>query len=418
MSEALSSDSMSTDCKRCDGTGSIDPPWPVGPSGAYLSSHTCSACGGTGKLPTGRPVMNPPADEAEAGNRANTAPRQADPAAPGRGETGASSGSEARPVTATEHRSSKQQCEHTKVFVTDSTMRRNQVPCPWCKDVEIERLRAELAEVTRISHLYRNEAERLGSKLSSSAVETKAEPLCDGEVRVIYEHGEPTGVRDAGGYLCFFNRVTKWPGQEDRYRKELALRARHAEVIANALRSAVEPARELSASEAESFDKTLARSPRRVETSERPLTNCRHCDNGTTVTADGFHRISVRCTEYPNEGSSEKVTQPLSDHLKAPVKAGDPCPAIDDAHTEHKGKCVYCGAPMAQAEAEEPTRHNVATVRAFGTTIDPEKSWEPTTVEILEYARRYSLSTEEARKILKAEHASGINAVKATENTK
>lgn len=57
------------------------------------------------KLPTttSRPVMNPPADQAEAGNRTNTAPRQADPDAPGRGETGVSSGSEARPVTATEH---------------------------------------------------------------------------------------------------------------------------------------------------------------------------------------------------------------------------------------------------------------------------------------------------------------------------
>lgn len=62
-------------------------------------------------------------------------------------------------------------------------------------------------------------------------------PLCDGEVRVIYEHGEPTGVRDTGGYLCFFNRVSKWEGQEDRYRNELALRARQAEAIANALRT-------------------------------------------------------------------------------------------------------------------------------------------------------------------------------------
>jgi hypothetical protein len=72
-------------CKRCDGTGSIEPAWPVGPSGAHLPSYTCSTCGGTGKLPTSRPVMNPPADEAEAGNRANTAPRQADPDAPCRG---------------------------------------------------------------------------------------------------------------------------------------------------------------------------------------------------------------------------------------------------------------------------------------------------------------------------------------------
>lgn len=42
----------------------------------------------------------------------------------------------------------------------------------------------------------------------------------------------------------------------------------------------------------------------------------------------------------------------------------------------------------------------------------PLKAWEPTTVEILEYARRYSLSTEEARKLLKAERASMIGAVK------
>ena len=45
--------------------------------------------------------MNSPADEAEARDRAHAAPRQADPDAPCRGETGTSSGSEARPVTAT-----------------------------------------------------------------------------------------------------------------------------------------------------------------------------------------------------------------------------------------------------------------------------------------------------------------------------
>lgn len=46
--------------------------------------------------------MADPLGEAEAGNRANGAPRQADPDAPGRGVSGATSGSEARPVTATE----------------------------------------------------------------------------------------------------------------------------------------------------------------------------------------------------------------------------------------------------------------------------------------------------------------------------
>jgi hypothetical protein len=39
--------------------------------------------------------------------------------------------------------------------------------------------------------------------------------------------------------LCHFNRVTKWPGQEERYRSELALRARQAEAIATALRASV-----------------------------------------------------------------------------------------------------------------------------------------------------------------------------------
>lgn len=71
------------------------------------------------------------------------------------------------------------------------------------------------------------------------APETTAPPLCDGEVHVVYEHGEPKGVRDATGYLCHLNRVPKWPDQEERYRKELALRAQQAEVIAKALRGAV-----------------------------------------------------------------------------------------------------------------------------------------------------------------------------------
>jgi hypothetical protein len=55
-----------------------------------------------GELPThSRQVMNPPADEAEAGNLANTAPRQPDHDGACRGETGTSSWPEARPVTAT-----------------------------------------------------------------------------------------------------------------------------------------------------------------------------------------------------------------------------------------------------------------------------------------------------------------------------
>lgn len=48
-----------------------------------------------------RQVVNPPADEAEARNLANTAPRQADSDAACRGEIGPSSEPEARPVMPT-----------------------------------------------------------------------------------------------------------------------------------------------------------------------------------------------------------------------------------------------------------------------------------------------------------------------------
>lgn len=60
----------------------------------------CRNCGWVES--TCRQVMNPPADKAEAGNLVNAAPRQAEHDAPCRGETGASSCPEARPVTATE----------------------------------------------------------------------------------------------------------------------------------------------------------------------------------------------------------------------------------------------------------------------------------------------------------------------------
>jgi hypothetical protein len=139
---------------------------------------------------------------------------------------------------------------------------------------EIERLRAILADIVRdggndpSSHAYLGEAmlKRIArtSEVSAPtccpgyvengrqwhvpncpngrAAEPGASPLCDGEVRVVYVHGEPSGVRDASGYLCQFNRIPKWEGQEDRYRSELTLRARQAEAIATALRSAEKPA--------------------------------------------------------------------------------------------------------------------------------------------------------------------------------
>lgn len=56
-----------------------------------------------------------------------------------------------------------------------------------------------------------------------------------GPARIIFEHGEPHGIRDDNGFLCFLHPVTKYPCQEDRYKKELAERRAAAELIVAAL---------------------------------------------------------------------------------------------------------------------------------------------------------------------------------------
>ena len=41
------------------------------------------------------------------------------------------------------------------------------------------------------------------------------------ELKIIYEHGQPHGIRDKGGFLFFFPTVSKYTGQEERYRAEV-----------------------------------------------------------------------------------------------------------------------------------------------------------------------------------------------------
>jgi len=59
-----------------------------------------------------------------------------------------------------------------------------------------------------------------------------------GSVRVIYEHGEPHCVRDDSGVICLFNPVTKFTGQDERYRREMRERADIAEFVCKALKEA------------------------------------------------------------------------------------------------------------------------------------------------------------------------------------
>jgi len=41
------------------------------------------------------------------------------------------------------------------------------------------------------------------------------------EIKVIHKNGQPYGIRDKGGYLLFFPTVSKYNGQEERYKEEL-----------------------------------------------------------------------------------------------------------------------------------------------------------------------------------------------------
>lgn len=59
--------------------------------------------------------------------------------------------------------------------------------------------------------------------------------VCDDQLQIIYEHGAPHGIRDTGGFLVFFTRVSKYSGQEERYRLEIEQRYRLADFLLNAL---------------------------------------------------------------------------------------------------------------------------------------------------------------------------------------
>lgn len=59
-----------------------------------------------------------------------------------------------------------------------------------------------------------------------------------GTVRVIYEHGEPHGIRDDSGFICMFNSVPKFAGQDERYRRELEERQEIADFLCQALQEA------------------------------------------------------------------------------------------------------------------------------------------------------------------------------------
>lgn len=59
--------------------------------------------------------------------------------------------------------------------------------------------------------------------------------ICDGDVEIIYKNGCPYGIRDESGYLLFFTKVSKYTGQENRYRKDVEQQYKLADYLLDKL---------------------------------------------------------------------------------------------------------------------------------------------------------------------------------------
>jgi len=55
-------------------------------------------------------------------------------------------------------------------------------------------------------------------------------------LEIIHKNGQPYGIRDNGGYLLFFPRVSEFSGQEQRYINEIKKSFELAEKIITVLK--------------------------------------------------------------------------------------------------------------------------------------------------------------------------------------
>ena len=56
------------------------------------------------------------------------------------------------------------------------------------------------------------------------------------ELRIIYKNNKPYGIRDSSGFLFFFAGISKYTGQEERYRQEVQEQYELADYLLNALK--------------------------------------------------------------------------------------------------------------------------------------------------------------------------------------
>lgn len=57
-----------------------------------------------------------------------------------------------------------------------------------------------------------------------------------GKPRIIYKHNKPYGIRDDSGFLFFFSKISKFGGQEERYRREVEEQYRLADYLLSVLK--------------------------------------------------------------------------------------------------------------------------------------------------------------------------------------
>lgn len=66
--------------------------------------------------------------------------------------------------------------------------------------------------------VYSTELEQELSKPSDDKAILEA---LSGEIQITYKGDLPDGIRDKGGYLFFFTEVSRYQGQEERYKREV-----------------------------------------------------------------------------------------------------------------------------------------------------------------------------------------------------
>lgn len=55
-------------------------------------------------------------------------------------------------------------------------------------------------------------------------------------MKIIYKNNKPYGIKNNNGFLLFFPKITKYTGQENRYRKEIQKQKEFAEFLLETLK--------------------------------------------------------------------------------------------------------------------------------------------------------------------------------------